>query len=148
MLIDVTTMGAQLRVALFPQWVGAWLGGVLGLLAFVLAVCGLYGVVAYAVSRRTRELGIRVALGARPVDALWLVLRHGFALGLAGVGVGLPVAVAVGLALSDVVFGIDPVDPVALAGTSLLVVAVALAASYFPARRAACVDPMFALRAE
>ena len=147
-LLDVTTMGTQLRTALFPQWVGAWLGGVLGLLAFVLAVSGLYGVVAYSVSRRTRELGIRMALGARPVDALWLVLRQGLTLGLAGVSVGLPAAVAAGFALSRVVFGLNPADPVALAGASLLVVAVALAASYFPARRAARVDPMIALRAE
>jgi predicted permease len=147
-LLDLTTMNAQLRFALFLQWVGAWLGGVLGLLAFVLAVSGLYGVVAYAVSRRTREIGIRMALGARPVDALWLVLRQGLALGLAGICVGLPVAAAAGFALSRALFGIEPADPVALAGASFLVVGVALLASYFPARRATRVDPVTALRAE
>jgi predicted permease len=148
MLIDVTTMGAQLRMALSLQWVGAWLGGVLGLLAFVLAVSGLYGVVTYAVSRRTRELGIRLALGARPIDALWLVLRQGLTLGVVGVGLGLPAAVAAGIVLRGALFGIGPADPVALATASLLVVAVALLACYLPARRASRVDPLVALRAE
>jgi predicted permease len=147
-LLDVTTMGAQLRFALFAQWVGAWLGGVLGLLAFVLAVSGLYGVVAYAVSRRTRELGIRLALGARPADTLWLVLRQGLMLGVVGVGLGLPLAVAAGFALRGVLFGIGPADPLALAGASLLVIGVALLASYLPARRAMRVDPVEALRSE
>jgi predicted permease len=147
-LLYVTTMGVQLRLALFAQWVGAWLGGVLGLLAFVLAVSGLYGVVAYAVSRRTRELGIRLALGARPADTLWLVLRQGLMLGVVGVGLGLPLAVAAGFALRGVLFGIGPADPVALASASLLVIGVALLASYLPARRAMRVDPVVALRAE
>jgi putative ABC transport system permease protein len=148
MLLDMTTMDAQLRVALFFQWVGAWLGGALGLLAFVLAISGLYGVVAFAVSRRTREIGIRMALGARPVDALWLVLRQGLTLGLTGVALGLPVAAAAGFMLSRALLGIEPADPVALAGASFLVVGVALLASYFPARRATRVDPVTALRAE
>src|ERR1035438_8059050 len=121
MLLDMTTMDAQLRVALFFQWVGAWLGGALGLLAFVLAISGLYGVVAFAVSRRTREIGIRMALGARPVDALWLVLRQGLTLGLTGVALGLPVAAAAGFMLSRALLGIEPADPVALAGASFLV---------------------------
>ncbi|MGD1031247.1 MAG: ABC transporter permease [Opitutaceae bacterium] len=148
LLLDMTTMDAQLRVALFLQWVGAWLGGVLGLLAFVLALSGLYGVVAQAVSRRTRELGIRMALGARPVDALWLVLRQGLMLSLAGIAVGLPVAAAAGFAISRGLYGIQPADPVALACSSLLVIAVSLLASYFPARRATKIDPVTALRAE
>ena len=148
MLLDMTTMDAQLRFALFFQWVGAWLGGALGLLAFVLAISGLYGVVAFAVSRRTREIGIRMALGARPVDALWLVLRQGLTLGMAGVALGLPVAAAAGFMLSRMLLGIKPADLVALAGASFLVVGVALLASYFPARRATRIDPVAALRAE
>jgi predicted permease len=148
MLAEVTTMGVQLRTALFQQWMGAWLGSVLGLLAFVLAVSGLYGVVAYAVSRRTRELGIRLALGARPADTLWLVLRQGLILGMVGVGLGLPLAVAVGFALRGLLFGLAPADPVALIGASLLVIGVALLASYLPARRALRVDPVEALRSE
>ena len=148
MLLDMTTMDAQLHFALFSQWAGAWLGGVLGLLAFVLAVSGLYGVVAYAVSHRTREIGIRMALGARPVDALWLVLRQGLTLGLAGVAMGLPVAAAAAFMLSRTLLGIKAADPVALAGASVLVVGVALLASYFPARRATRIDPAAALRAE
>jgi macrolide transport system ATP-binding/permease protein len=147
-LMDLTTMNAQLRFALFPQWVGAWLGGVLGLLAFVLAISGLYGVVAYAVSRRTREFGIRIALGAAPNDAVWLVLKQGAMLALAGVGVGLPIAIAAGKLMRGLLFGISPADPIALAGASLLVIGVAITASYFPARRATRINPVEALRAE
>jgi len=131
-----------------PQWFGAWLGGVLGLLAFVLAVSGLYGVVAYAVARRTRELGIRIAIGATPRDTIWLVLRQGVILSLVGVAVGLPLAIAAGTLLQGILFGISPTDPVALAGATLLVVGVAALASYLPARRATRVNPMEALRAE
>jgi putative ABC transport system permease protein len=142
------TIAGLLRVTMLPQWFGAWLGGVLGGLAFVLAISGLYGVVAYAVSRRTREIGIRIAIGAAPRDAVWLVLRQGLVLALIGVCLGLPVAMMVGSAVRSVLFGISPTDPVALAGSALLVVLVAGLASYLPARRAAQVNPIEALRAE
>lgn len=142
------TIAGRLRVTMLPQWFGAWLGGVLGGLAFVLAISGLYGVVAYAVSRRTREIGIRIALGAAPHDAVWLVLRQGVTLALIGICLGLPLAMAVGTIVRSVLFGISPTDPVALAGSGLLVVLVAGLASYLPARRAARVNPIEALRAE
>lgn len=142
------TIGGRLRIVMLPQWFGAWLGGVLGGLAFVLAISGLYGVVSYAVSRRTREIGIRVALGAAPRDAVWLVLRQGVILAVIGVCFGLPLAVGVGVVVRSGLFGISPADPVALAGSAVLVVVVAGLASYLPARRAARVDPMVALRAE
>jgi predicted permease len=142
------TLDGRLKMALLPQWFGAWLGGILGVLAFVLAVSGLYGVVAYAVARRTRELGIRVALGAAPRDAVRLVVRQGLVLAAVGVGVGLPLAVAAGALLSSTLYGISPIDPLALTGSALIVTTVAACASYLPARRAAKVDPMIALRVE
>ena len=142
------TIGGRLRFTMLPQWFGAWLGGVLGGLAFVLAISGLYGVVSYAVSRRTREIGIRIALGAAPRDAVWLVLRQGAILAFIGVCLGLPLAVGVGVVVSSGLFGISPADPVALTGSAVLVIAVAALASYLPARRAARVDPMVALRTE
>jgi predicted permease len=146
LLFDTVT--GRLRTAMLPQWFGAWLGGVLGLLAFVLAVSGLYGVVAYAVARRTRELGIRIAIGATPRDTIWLVLRQGVILSLVGVAVGLPLAVAAGTLLQGILFGISPTDPVALVGSALLVIGMAALASYLPARRATKIDPVEALRAE
>ncbi len=142
------TVPDMLRLAMLPQWILAWLGGVLGGLAFVLAVTGLYGVVAYAMARRTRELGIRIAIGAAPRDAVWLMLRQGLGLALIGVFLGLPVAVGVGVALRSGLYGTSPADPLALAGASILVVTVATLASYMPARRAARIDPVEALRDE
>jgi predicted permease len=147
-VMDTSTLEGTIHVALMAQWVGACLGGVLGLLAFLLGVCGLYGVVSYAVSRRTRELGIRMALGAGRGDVLWMVLRQGLTLALVGVAVGLPVAIAVGFLMRGLLFGIGPEDFVSMAGSSALVAAVALLASYIPARRAAKINPMEALRYE
>jgi ABC-type antimicrobial peptide transport system permease subunit len=144
----IDTIEGRLSAALMPQWFGAWLGGVLGVLAFLLAVTGLYGVVAYAVARRTRELGIRIALGATPHDAIRLVLRQGLTLALIGVGVGLLLAMAAGSLLHSLLYGISPTDPVALGGSALIVISVAAVASWLPARRASRVDPMIALRAE
>jgi len=145
-LID--TIEGHLRTTLMPQWFGAWLGGVLGGLAFLLAVSGLYGVIAYAVARRTRELGIRIALGAMPHEAVKLVLGQGIVLALIGVGVGLLLAIIAGSALRSILYGISPADPLALVGSALVVLLVAVLASWLPARRAAKVDPMVALRAE
>ena len=146
--ILMDTAAGQVRAALMPQWFGAWLGGVLGLLAFLMAISGLYGVIAYAVARRTRELGIRIALGAEPVDALRLVLRQGVTLAAIGILLGLPVAMGVGHLAASALYGISPTDPLALAGASLLVLSVALLACWLPARRATRVNPIEALRTE
>jgi predicted permease len=119
-----------------------------GAMALLLGVIGIYGVIAYVVSQRTREIGIRSALGANAQQLKRVFLLHGLALSAAGVVVGLVVAAALGRAMSSLLFGIQPMDPAAyLAGIGVILVAAALA-SYLPARRAATIDPIETLRAE
>jgi putative ABC transport system permease protein len=119
-----------------------------GGMALLLGVVGIYGVIAYVVSQRTREIGIRSALGANPEQLKRVFLMHGLALTAAGVVVGLIVAAALGRAMSSLLFGIAPMDPAAyIAGIGVILAAAALA-SYVPARRAAMIDPMETLRAE
>jgi hypothetical protein len=131
-----------------PQKVGARVIAAFGLVGVVLAMTGLYAVLAFGVAQRMREFGVRLALGARGADIIRLVLRHG--LGLVGVGlvVGLAAAIAAGRMVSRFLYGIGAVDPVTLAAVPVLVVVVAVAASLVPARRGAAADPMTSLRAE
>ena len=138
----------QMAVALFPQRVALFVSGGLGMVALLLALLGIYGVTAYAVARRTRELGVRIALGAPRTHVLALVVRQGLV--LAGVGVLLGALVAVGATrlLRGLLYGVAPVDAVALGGAAALLALTALAASWVPARRAAGLDPVTALRAE
>jgi putative ABC transport system permease protein len=117
-------------------------------LALGLALVGVYGVVAYAVAQRTREIGIRIALGATRRDVVALVVASGLKWSVAGVAVGLVGAVAAGRLLTGLLFSVTPTDPATFAAIALGVVAVALTASYVPARRAASVDPASALRTE
>jgi putative ABC transport system permease protein len=117
-------------------------------LALGLATIGIYGVIAYLVTQGTRELGIRMALGATPRAILLLILRHGLSVALLGVGAGVAGALALTRFMRNLLFGIDAADPATFVTVSLLLTAVALAASYLPARRAARIDPVVSLRSE
>jgi predicted permease len=119
-----------------------------GGMALLLAIVGIYGVIAYAVSQRTREIGIRVALGARPATVLPVFLRQGLLLAVIGVGLGLATAAGLTRVMSSLLFGVSAVDPLTYAAVSVLLMAAAVLASYVPARRAMAIDPVEALRAE
>jgi predicted permease len=127
---------------------GALFGGALGLLGLVLALVGLYGVVSYSASQRTQEIGVRIALGASERDIVRLVVGQGLLLVGIGIGCGLAAAVGVSSLLANLLFGISPRDPVTYVCVPLALGAMALIASYLPARRATRVDPVVALRAE
>ena len=116
------------------------------LLALVLAAVGIAGVVGYSVVQRTQEIGVRVALGARATDVLRLVIGHSLSWTLAGIAAGVAASLGLLRFLRTLLFGVTPADPIVLAGVSVLLVAVALAATYVPARRAMRVDPVSALR--
>ncbi len=119
-----------------------------GAMALVLGVVGIYGVIAYAVSQRTREIGIRMALGAQPAGLQRMFVRHGLTLAGAGAVVGLAAAAGLTRLMSTLLFGISPLDPATYAGVALLLIGAAVLASYIPARRATKIDPVEALRAE
>jgi predicted permease len=143
---DVRTIGKMIDQALFGARIGVGLLGVFGLLALGLASLGLYGVMAYAVNVRQREIGLRMALGASRGGVLRLVLGQGMTLAAVGVAVGVVASLLVGSALSGILHGVSPADPVSLAGSSLILLAVAALACYLPARRASRLDPLAALR--
>jgi predicted permease len=126
----------------------ASLSGFFGLLALLLAAIGLYGVMAYGVASRTQQIGVRLALGAQRRDVLWLITSQGMKLVLAGMGVGLLGALGVARLLASLLYGIHPLDPLTFASACLLLIGTALFACWLPARRAANVDPMEALRHE
>jgi predicted permease len=147
-VFGVKTMAEHLGLSYFPARVAAALLSSFGLLALALAGIGIYGVTSYAVAQRTREIGVRVALGARPRDVLRLVLGQGMILIGIGLASGLAAAFALTRLMTNVLYGVSATDPLVFAGVVLLLVGVALAACFIPARRAMKVDPMVALRYE
>ncbi len=147
---DVGTMKTALNGinGLFIFRVGAAMAAALGLLGLVLAMVGIYGVVAYTVNRRVKEIGLRMALGAQQGQILGLILRQGLVSVVLGVAAGLLLAAAVGRVVGSLLLGVGPYDPLTLGSVTVLLVVVAIGANLIPARRALKVDPMTALRAE
>jgi predicted lysophospholipase L1 biosynthesis ABC-type transport system permease subunit len=142
------TMDALVNEQLLRERTLSQLAGFFSLLALVLACLGLYGLLSYGVVRRTREIGVRMALGAQARDVLSLVVRQGMALTLLGCILGVALAAALTRLVSSLLYGVTATDPLTFVLTALLLVGVALAACWLPARRAARVDPMVALRCE
>jgi macrolide transport system ATP-binding/permease protein len=147
-LFDIRTITEHLEVAVFIQRMVASLLTAFGGLALLLATVGLYGVIAALVAQRTPEIGMRMALGATRGNIVSLVLKQGLGMTLAGIGVGLAGALAMTRVFKSLLVGVSATDGVSFAGTTLLLVVVALAAAYLPARRAARIDPLQALRNE
>ncbi|MGE0463233.1 MAG: ABC transporter permease [Vicinamibacterales bacterium] len=147
-LFDVQTFEQHIAFAFFLFEMAATLLGVFGATATLLAALGLYGVVAHSVGMRTREIGVRMSLGATAGDVRQMVVRQGLALAALGIALGLGVALAVTRLFSSQLLGVSPYDPASYALTALLLVATTAAACYLPARRAARLDPVQALRTE
>ena len=145
---DVVTLEEHVGRSLVQQKLIARLGSFFGLLALLLACIGLYGLMSYAVARRTNEIGIRIALGAKPLAVLWLILREVLLLVAIGLVLGLAASLATTKTAESLLFGLKPNDPLTIALASSFLFAVAVVAGYLPARRAARVDPMTALREE
>ena len=145
---NVTTLSEQVHDWFDEERTISQLSSFFGLLALALASVGLYGVMAYAVARRTSEIGVRMALGARSADVRWMVLREALLLVLAGVAIGVPAALAASRLIASMLFGLTRWDPLTISAATLVLVAVAILAGYLPARRASRVSPMVALRYE
>jgi ABC-type antimicrobial peptide transport system permease subunit len=146
--VNVTPLSSVLGHETSSWRMGATMFSVFGFLALLLAAIGLYSVIAYNVAQRTRELGVRVALGAGARDVIRLVMSEGMRLAAVGVGLGAGIALIVARWVKPLLFEQSPRDPVVFAGVAGVLLAVAALASFLPARRAGRVDPMEALRAE
>jgi putative ABC transport system permease protein len=147
-LTNPATIQTVMHDGLWAPRVAASLFAIFGLLGMVLASVGIYGVMSYTVAQRTNEIGLRMALGARPIDVLRLVVGQGMRLTLAGVVLGIVAALAATRLMGSLLFGVSTSDPVTFGAVSLLMVTVALMAGWLPARRAARTDPVLALRQE
>ena len=147
-VIAAMTMEEHLGLMLFPFRFAGMMLSLLGGLTILLASIGLYGVVSYAASSRTREVGVRMSLGARRFEVVSLIMRGGMVLVVVGILVGIGLAVLAGPALEGLLFGIEPTDPVAFSLIALLMLGVGAMASFSPALKASRVDPVRALRFE
>jgi predicted permease len=145
---DLRTMHEQIDRSLVTERMIAMLSAVFGLIATILATVGLYGVMAYTVARKTREIGIRMALGAFGKNVIWMVMREVLILIGAGVCLGLPAAILLTRYIQAQLYGLTPNDPATMAAATVLLIAVAALAGYLPALRASRVDPIRALRYE
>ncbi|HEY5544829.1 MAG TPA: FtsX-like permease family protein, partial [Gemmatimonadaceae bacterium] len=147
-ILSAQTMEAHTAIGLFPQRVALRVAATLGAVALLLALLGIYGVTAYGVAQRTREIGIRIALGSSRGGVLRLVLAQGVRLGAIGVALGVVAAAAATRLLEGLLFGVAGTDPVAIGAAATLLLLAAILASWIPARRAAGVDPLLAMRSE
>jgi predicted permease len=146
--LEAQTMETQVDATLLPAWLGAQMAAIVGGVAMVLAAIGLYGVIAYSVARRTREIGIRLALGAAPAGVVSMMMRQGLSVAAAGVAVGLLLSWPAARMISSGLYGVGAADPLAWAAAVGILMASAAFANYLPARRAARVDPSVALRTD
>jgi len=147
-LFDVRTQTQQIEQMLYQERLMSRLSSFFAVLALILACIGLYGLLSYEVARRTRELGIRMALGAQRRELMRLVVRRGLVLALAGAVIGIGTAIAVTRLMAALLYSVRPYDPATFGGVCVLLVLVALAACSIPARRAMRINPMVALRDE
>jgi ABC-type antimicrobial peptide transport system permease subunit len=146
--LEIRTLTGQVERTLVQERLMASLAGGFGALGLLLACVGLYGLLAYSVARRTKEIGIRMALGAQQSGVLWMVCRNALRLVGLGIALGLPAAWAASRWVKSMLFGVTATDPGTITGAALLLGTAGLVAAYFPARRAAQVEPMTALRHE
>jgi predicted permease len=147
-LVNVRTQEEQIRRSLAQERLFANLALLLGAVTLALSGIGLYGLLAYAVTRRTPEIGVRIALGAERRQVRWMILKQSLVLMAAGLAIGIPGSMATASWVQSLLFGLSPNDPRAIAAAAGVLLVVAFAAAYFPARRASRIDPLSALRAE
>jgi len=147
-VLDVRTMDNVVDTSLVQERFIAQLASFFSLFALLLACLGLYGIMSHGVVRRTREMGIRMALGARSTGVVWLVMRQSLVLVVIGIVVGVPAALLAARYVSTFLFGLSPADPVTVVISTGVLLSVAILAGYLPARRASRIDPMLALRYE
>ena len=147
-VIHTQTLATATTLTLIPQMIAAWVAGAVGTVGLLLAAFGLYGLTAFTVAQRTREIAIRIALGSSQGSVLWDVLRQAGRLAIIGASIGLALAAGCSFLLGRLLIGLTPIDPVAFGTAVLLLLSVLVAASIVPARRAARLDPVRALRAE